>query len=224
MKKIFIGVIAIISLIMTIGCSSSTPTGGGGESLADGGKLSEHAGNNAPITEGNKGAVSTDMIAATQGIFDKVEVGGIARHYAQRNPGKDTTIVLDTTINGDKSGYAELKGTVKISTTLQGSFTFQLVYKIEYFDYSDDGIIYFGGAGNATMTMSGNALSGGMNMTGRMIGGYKFNGAYVGTCDYTMDVTAKESALGMEGVIKFKATLTSEGKTFTVDMEQKFPE
>lgn len=213
MRNVKVLAFLVLSAFLAFSCSknddSSTGPSGGGNSNS--GSLSTHSsGKNLVVTQANVDSVSDIVTETTYEVFGKALQAagtGLAK------PAID--IPLSGTVEGTVSGHATVSGKCVYSTDYS-SETFN--FTCTFYDYSDDGILFYGGSivytGNFTMGQDTEVY----NLTFK--GGVKFNGAYAGTQDFTTTyvVNMRTSSVSIQSTIN----TTSGGKTFT--STYKYPE
>jgi hypothetical protein len=208
MQKVKVLAFLVLAAFLAFSCSknddsSTGDSNTGGNSNA--GSLSSHAGKNLTVTESNADSVSAIVMQTTSEVFGKaIAVAG----SGLTKPAID--IPLSGTVNGTISGHASVSGKYVVSTDYS---TIQYNLTCTFFDYSDDSVLYYGGATNyaGSMVMETSAY----NLTFK--GGLKFNGTYQGTQDFTTTYTYTPST----SATTYHSTIntTSGGKTFTTTFD-----
>ena len=197
---------ACIAIFFVPGCSKN----GGDSSTTDGsseGSLADHEGANEVVTASNVDTVTKEINAMAWDVFGRaILMPSFGKAAAS------ITTNLNGDVAGDKSGKASVIGTSVTKTT--GILTTAVDYTIVsvFYDFSDDGEMYFGGSLTYKGSAKYNSKSQFESNTITYKGGLKFNGAYSGTEDITTTVKVdSEGNYSFEGT----ATVTSGGETFT---------
>ena len=197
--------IACIAIFFVPGCSKND----GDSSTTDGsseGSLADHEGANEVVTVSNVDAVTKEINATAWDVFGR----------AIRTPSFKAATNLTTNLNGDVAGRSSGKASVigTAVTKMTGILTTGVDYNIVsvFYDFSDDGEMYFGGSLTYKGSVKYNSKSQFESNTITYKGGLKFNGAYSGTEDITTTVKVDSAGnYSFEGT----ATVTSGGETFT---------
>jgi len=185
------------------------PADGGGDNngstsgASSKGSLSTHSGNNTVVTSDNAAQVSNIITTKSHEVF------GRALQTAAPKTVAGITQNLNGKVNGNKSGYAQVTGTVVVNYngTSVGSTTYN--FTCTYNDFSDDGALWFGGQVVYTGTMTMNtATSYSYNL--KFNGGMKFNGTYEGSQDFVTTYTMNGTSFSYNS----DTTITSGGQTF----------
>ncbi|MFA6471260.1 MAG: hypothetical protein WCU00_04380 [Candidatus Latescibacterota bacterium] len=200
----FLGFV-ILSVFLAASCSDnedSSTTGPGTSGNSTAGSLATHAGTNFKVTEANVDSVSETVTETTYEVFGKA----LAAAGSAKTAKTAIDIPLSGTANGSVSGHASVSGKYVVSSDYN---TITYNFTCTFYDYSDDGKLYYGGSivYTGTWVMSTEAY----NLTFR--GGLKFNGAYEGTQDFTTTYVYNMSAGSVN--IQSTTSTTSGGQTFT---------
>lgn len=131
--------------------------------------------------------------------------------------GNEGNVAINDTILGNYSGFATVTGTLQ-GTNSTGA---QSVI-ITFYDYSDYGLLYIGGQISFTShaTVMNSTTSSSFNFEGSV----KFNGAFVGTNDFSMvNNYAFNAGKRIEIVTYFnKSSIFSNGKTWNSSTSGSF--
>ena len=192
--------------------SNPLDVGGGGGSNSSGslsaGSLEQHtSAPNTVVTESNVEQVSQTINNKAWEMFGKALT---MVKYKTAKPSEGTIINLDGNVDGIKSGYTKVKGTMTInmSGTTVSSYTYN--FTCTFYNFSDDGQLWLGGS----LTYTGSTDMSDYNNIKYDItikGGLKFNGTYEGIQELTTTYTMRGSTLSWTS----NTTTTSGGKTFT---------
>ena len=205
-RKLFeILLMACIAIFFVPGCSKNA-----GDSITNGGSsegsLADHEGANEVVTASNVDTVTKEINAMVWDVY------GRAIMMPSFKAATNVTTNLNGDVAGDTSGKASVIGTAV--TKLTGILTTGVDYTIVsvFYDFSDDGEMYFGGSLTYKGSVKYNSKSQFESNTITYKGGLKFNGAYSGTEDITTTVKVDSAGnYSFEGT----ATVTSGGETFT---------
>ena len=212
MQRVKVLAFLVLAAFLAFSCSKdssndSTPTGGNNTGNSSAGSLSTHTGKNIVVTQANVDSVSSVIISQTFLVFEKAletSFGGAAKPTVE--------IPISGNVNGLKSGKAVVSGKYTLSSDYN---TTSYNFTCTFYDYSDDAVLYYGGAINYT----GNTTSTTQVYNLTFKGGLSFNGAYQGTQDFTITYIEDIS----KGSFSYQSTMTttSGGKTFTTT--SKYP-
>jgi hypothetical protein len=214
MKHLKLAAILVMSALVMYSCgdsgsdSKNPADSGNGDTggSSSKGSLTTHSGTNTAVTESNVGTVNQKVTSKSFEIF------GRAMSTVKYKTAKPTaqSFNLDGKVNGNNSGYAQVKGTysINMSGTTVSSYSYN--FTCTYYDFADDTTMYLGGqvayTGTYDLTNMNNIK---YDLTFK--GGLKFNGDYEGTQDFT----TKYSMLGQTVSWTSSTSTTSGGKTFS---------
>lgn len=197
--------VMVAFLAFSCGDSGNPTNGGNGDGGSSKGSLSTHQGANTVVTESNVQAVSGIVTSKAYEVFGRAMA---TIKYAK--PVAGTSYNLDGRVNGNNSGYAQVKGTMTINMSGQQPTSYSYNFICTYYDFSDDGALWLGGAITYTGTYD---MSNTQNLKYNLTfeGGLTFNGTYEGTQDFTTNYTMTGQTFSWTS----DTSTTSGGRTFT---------
>lgn len=199
--------IAVAFLAFSCGGSDNkSPTSSGGVPSSSGSIETHASAPNTAVTAQNVQQVSQIVNTKAWEVF-----GEAATKIKTAKPSAGTTMTLDGKVDGLKSGYAQVKGTMTYTMSGQTTVTAtNFNFICTYYNFSDDDQLWLGGAitytGKLDMTDMQNLK---YDLTFK--GGFKFNGTYEGTQDFTTTYTMTGQNFSWTST----TSTTSGGKTFS---------